>query len=536
MSIFPLQNVQCGPLKPRKYPQAVVGSPKGAIGYRLRERACRIVELQDRSAFERYEAERRREYEHVTKTMDFEEQTDRKIGRKKVWEHVQQGLATYEEGVKARREKLRELLLREQMGLTREVVEQAQHGDDDRMNEMRQKTEELRRRQEEQRLALVAAKRMQQYIAQCPDLREKIVKKYTTEAKEINLVQMEDNAAKRRAEEETEKLWHALMLREVEAKKEREAEEAKKRCLANQEATTTLAMQMAGKLALDERKKQVQKEDREYLDCLLEVMRREELENLEKARQKRENLKKDLQEQILIAKRQLAERARREAELDNLRQTITDEELAKERDTIKEASAALRNELLAYLGYMENLRKEEARRNIELDRIVEEEMKKANAKRDLARKESKEAKQRGLRECLRGLDEQLRLKCEKEREEQERRKLEKEAMEKEIELEGKLAARAREEARNRRQCYKKELEEQWSHADDARRRELEEEEKLRLEESKRQQEYQRLTEELLLASENITPHPFKILLKECAARYAAEKEGQCYCPPSLPAE
>ncbi|XP_053978854.1 calponin homology domain-containing protein DDB_G0272472-like [Hylaeus volcanicus] len=536
MSIFPLQNVKCGPPKPRKYPQAVVGCPKGALGYRLKERNCKIVEYQDRSAFEQYEAEKRRDYEHIVKTMDFEEQTDRKISNKKVWQRVQQGLATYEEGVNARREKLRELLLGEQMGLIREVVEQAQHGDDDRMDEVRRKIAEIRRKQEEQRLALVAAKRKQQHIAQCPDLREKMAKKYTVEAKEINLAQMEDNVTKKRAEEEMERLWHDLMLKDIEAKKEHEVEMAKKRCLVDQEVVATLATQIAGKLALEEQKKQVQKEDREYLDDLLQTIRREELENLEKERRKRENLKKDLQEQILIAKRQLAERARREAEIDKMRQTITDEELAKERSNIKETSAALRKELLAYLCYLEDLRKDEAKRNIEIDLVVESAMKEARAKRDLGQKKFREAKERGLRECLRGREEQLRQKCEKQREEQERIRLEKEAMEKEIELEAKLAARAKEEEKKRRLCYKKELEEQWRYADDARRRELEEEEKRRLEESKRQEEYQRLTEELLTASENITPHPFKILLKEYEARYAAEKAGHCYCPPSLHAE
>ncbi|XP_054014712.1 trichohyalin-like [Hylaeus anthracinus] len=542
MSIFPLQNVKCGPLKPRKYPQAVAGCPKGALGYRLKERNCKIVEYQDRSAFEQYEAEKRRDYEHIIKTMNFEEQTDRKISNKKVWQRVQQGLldssglATYEEGVNARREKLRELLLGEQMGLIREVVEQAQHGDDDRMDEVRRKIAEIRRKQEEQRLALVAAKRKQQHIAQCPDLREKMAKKYTVEAKEINLAQMEDNVTKKRAEEEMERLWHDLMLKDIEAKKEHEVEMAKKRCLLDQEVVATLATQIAGKLALEEQKKQVQKEDREYLDDLLQTIRREELENLEKERRKRENLKKDLQEQILIAKRQLAERARREAEIDKMRQTIADEELAKERSNIKETSAALRKELLAYLCYLEDLRKDEAKRNIEIDLVVESAMKEARAKRDLGQKKFREAKERGLRECLRGREEQLRQKCEKQREEQERIRLEKEAMEKEIELEAKLAARAKEEEKKRRLCYKKELEEQWRYADDARRRELEEEEKRRLEESKRQEEYQRLTEELLTASENITPHPFKILLKEYEARYAAEKAGHCYCPPSLHAE
>lgn len=436
-----------------------------------------------------------------------------------------------------RRGRLRELLLREQMSLTREVVDQAQHGDDARMDEMRERSEQLRKQQEEQRLAVVAAKRMQQYLAQCPEFRQRILKKFAIDAKMGNLAQMADNEAKKRAEKELDGLWHELMLKDVEMKKEREIEEMKNRCLIEQSNVSTLAKQIAGKLALEEQRKEVEREDREYIEQMLKKLREEDARKLEEERRKRETLKKELQDQILIAKRQLAERARQEAEMDRLRQTLAEEELAKERSKIKESSAALRKELLSYLEYLEELRKEEARRNIELDRTVEQWMKDAAAKRDLAKKKMKEAKQKSLQEMLRSLEEQLKIKCDREKQEMEERRLEKEALEKEIELNAKLAARAKEEARNKMLCYGKELEDQWTQISEARRRERAEEiEKIRLEELKQQEEYQKLTEELLNASENITPHPFKILLKQCAARYAAEKEGHCYCPPPLPEE
>ncbi|KOC65705.1 hypothetical protein WH47_10167 [Habropoda laboriosa] len=96
-----------------------------------------------------------------------------------------------------------------------------------------------------------------------------------------------------------------------------------------------------------------------------------------------------------------------------------------------------------------------------------------------------------------------------------------------------LAAYSKEERKNRMLSYRKDLEDQWKQAEDVRRREAEREEERRLEEKRREEEYEKLTEELLHASEDITPHPFKILLRECAARYAAEKEGLCYCPPPL---
>ncbi|XP_076282741.1 uncharacterized protein LOC143210102 [Lasioglossum baleicum] len=422
------------------------------------------------------------------------------------------------------------------MTLTGEVVDQAQHGDDARMEEMRQKTDELKKQQEEQRLALVAAKRMQQYLSQCPEFREKLVKNSTIEVKESNLVQMAENEARKQEREEIERVWHNLMLKEVEAKKEREVEEAKSRCLVDRAVMMTLEKQIAGQLALEEQKKEVQKEDREYVDCLIKEMRREELERLENVRVKREALKKDLQEQVLHAKRRLAEAARQEFEMDHLRDSLAAAELARERSKITESSALLRKELLAYLQYLEDLRKEEVIRNIEVDRIIEQSAKEADARRNLAVKQFKEARTRGLQKVLQGREEQVKQNRQREREEEERRRLEKEELEKMMETEAKLTAHAKEEAENRKHRYKQDLEEQRRLAEEARRKEAEETKKWYLEDEKRHQEYEKLTEELMMASDDVTPHPFKVLLKQCAARYAAEKEGQCYCPPPLSAE
>ncbi|XP_078038353.1 cilia- and flagella-associated protein 53 [Augochlora pura] len=537
MSTMPLNKVRCGPIIPRKYPQVVVGNSKGELGYRIREREkCCIVPYEDRSLIELHEQQKMREYENLMKTMDFEQETDRKIGRKKLWNHVQQGLAAYQDSVNARRQKLREVLLREQMSLTREVVDQAQHGDDARMENMRLKTDELKKQREEQRLALVAAKRMQQYLAQCPVLRENIMKKTTVEVKECNLVQMAENEARRKEREEHERLWHNLMLKEVDAKGEREIEEAKKRCLVDREVMSTLQKQIAGKQALEEQLKQVRQEDKEYVACLKEQMRRDKLARLESEHRKRQALKEDLHQQVMDAKRRLAEKARQEAEMDRLRDSLAAAEIAREQSKIKESSAILRRELLAYIQYLEDLRKEEAMRNIEVDRVIAESTEKADARRNLAVQQFKEARTRGLREVIQGLDEQIKQNRRKGMEEEEKRRLEQEALQKELATEAKLAAQAKEMAKNRKLRYKKDLEEQRELAEAAKRKETEDTRRWYEQEMQRQQEDLNLTEELLMASDVITPHPFKVLLKECAARYAAEKKGHCYCPPPLSTE
>lgn len=90
MSFFPLDELRCGPIKPRKYPQTTVGTPNVLWGYRLHERSnCRKVPLPE--TFEGLEQQRLREYEQASKIFDFEEHANRRIKRKKVWQRVQQG-------------------------------------------------------------------------------------------------------------------------------------------------------------------------------------------------------------------------------------------------------------------------------------------------------------------------------------------------------------------------------------------------------------------------------------------------------------
>lgn len=443
-------------------------------------------------------------------------------------------MATYEESVNVRREKLRDLISREERELTREMVERAQHGEDTRMEEMREETERLRRQQEEHRMALLASKRMQQYIARCPEVRNELTRRSTKDVKTCNLVQMAENKARRVHEDELERLWHELMLREVKAKEDREIEEARKRLHLKEESLRTLAKQVAGKLASEEEVRRVKKEERDYLEELWENVRKEERMKLDTEKKKRESLRRELEEQATRAKRILVERAREEVRIDEALNDLAKEELEREKAAIKETSAVLRRELLAYLKYLEELREEEARRNLEVDRIVEESMKDAQARRDLAVKRFKEMRERNLREVLLCREEQLRMK--RETEERNRRLLEEEkiVLEKEIETNARLCAIAKEEERRRMISYGRELTEQRKYVEVMRAREREEDDRIYREGLKREDEYRKLTEELLNASENVTPHPFKLLLREYDARLAAEKRGLCYCPPPLP--
>ncbi|XP_050446787.1 uncharacterized protein LOC126849199 [Cataglyphis hispanica] len=444
-------------------------------------------------------------------------------------------MSTYEENLQKRREKLRDLILSEEMNLTREIEEEARRGEDARLEEMRARTEELRKRHEEEHEAVVAAKRMQQYLLAYPDIKQKLWKERAIDAKLCNVAQMADNETRRSAEKELDDLWHQLMMKELEAKKSEEAEKCKKRALANRETALVLTKQAEDKLMLEEGTKRAEQDERrEHLKRLWEEVRQAELQNLEAEKQKRERLKRELEEQILTTKRFLVERARKEAMIDCEFNSLVEDDLAREKASAQRDTAALRKELLAYLKYVEDLRQEEIKRNLEVEAIIEQSHKDIQARRNLAMKKFKETRYRILQETLCGRKEQLRAKQEMEEQERRFKMEEKEAVERQIEMNANLIAMERKESRQRALCYGLELKEQQRYVEEKRRRELEEDRRYHREEAARQaDEYQKLTDELLKTSENITPHPFKILLKECAARHAAEREGRHYCPPAL---
>lgn len=431
-----------------------------------------------------------------------------------------------------RREKLRNLLLNEESSLIREIEEETRRNEEVRLREMHAREQKLRKQQEEEQEALVAAKRRQQQIASHPDIKHALSKRHAIDAKRCNVAQMADNEARRLAEKELDALYHKVMLRELEAKERKEAEEAEKRTSTQRETTFTLAKQVADKLALEDERKRIKRSEREQLERLLEDVRQTELRNVEAEKQKREKLRKELEEHILTTRKYLAERAQKEAEADRAFKTMAEEELAEERARTKKDPTILRTELTAYLKYLEELRKKEVERNMETEALIRQSREDAEARRELALEKSKEARVRAMQEVLRGRREQLREKREAEEEERRLRMVEKEALERQIEMDANLTAMKQKENRQRALRYGLELKEQHKHVETMRRRELEEDRKFRDETKRRIEEYQRL-DELLKASENITPsHPFKVLFNDCAAR-APERERRYCCSPAL---
>jgi len=109
-------------------------------------------------------------------------------------------MSVYEENLQARREKLRDLISSEEANLTKEIMEVAQLDECARFEEMLARTEELKKRHDEEHEATVAAKQLQRYLASCPDIKQELSRRSAIDAKRCNVAQIANNEAKRLAE------------------------------------------------------------------------------------------------------------------------------------------------------------------------------------------------------------------------------------------------------------------------------------------------------------------------------------------------
>lgn len=423
-------------------------------------------------------------------------------------------MSAYEENLQARREKLRDLVSNEEANLTREIAEVAQRNECARFEEMLARTEELRKRQDEEREAIVAAKQMQQYRASNPDIRQELSRRCVINAKRCNVEQMADNEARRLAEKKLDAVCYETMLKESDAKRHKEAEESERRALARQETVSTLVKQVADKLALEDKKKRVERDEQKDRERLCEDMRRAELKNLEMEKQKRVKLKEELEEQILTAHKFHIESAREEAMIDRMFITLVEEELARERVRVKRDTTALRAELNYFQKYLKDLQREKIKRNLEMAAIIQQVNEDTDMKRKRALEKTREARQLASQEVLRTWEKQLMTRKEELERAQRLKMEEQKALERQIQMDADLIAAEQKESRQKALRYGLELKEQQRCVEMTRRHEFEEERRYYRAEAKRQaEEYQRHADELLNASESITPHPFKAVLK-----------------------
>ncbi|XP_014488083.1 PREDICTED: trichohyalin-like [Dinoponera quadriceps] len=364
------------------------------------------------------------------------------------------GVSAYEEGLRMRRRRLRDLLLDEQSDLSWQLTEGARRTEVARAEEARAAAEELRDRRERERSAYVAAKRQQQCSASCQVAREEYSKGCAINAKLSNIAQIADNEARKSAARELEALWRRATQRRLETEMLQEMRDSARRTSMRLELARALAEQVAEKSAVqEEEKRKLRQSELERSERLCEESRLADSRDLQLRRQRQRELKRELEEGMLAARQQREERAREEAAAERAERAMFEE-----RSTRNVGS--LRTESTAYVGYLEDLRRDEVKRERELEAVVECLRADAEARRELARRELEEARERGLRKVLHAREEQVRARRDAQATERRLKAEEREALERQIESDAKLIATEKRESEQKAYRYGLELKEQ----------------------------------------------------------------------------
>lgn len=410
------------------------------------------------------------------------------------------------------------MLAEEASELMRQVVNQVQDSEDRRREEIRVRGELKKLDELENRRRLITSKRRQQHLENCPDTRVRISRDIARGVKYSNLIQMMEKEDRRQEERRLDELWYKIMLKESELQKTRDADETRKRTLAGKATGLILEEQIAGRSSSAGQVQRLREQERLELERLWAEVRAEEVRNLAHEREKRERLKRELEGQLMVARRRMEEQTRQQAEVERLLKVANEDELRKEREASAMNSEYLRSEMMVYMRSLEDLRRMEAKRVAEVNAIIEESAKDARTRHGLASKRYREGRERILQDFLVERDEQLRLKREGEKEERKRLEVEGNMVRKDAEA---GAAEGHTEAMKRRQLalnYGQQLQAQRQYDEEKRRREAERDRLLHCNALKENEEYLKLTQAMVNAPEIITPSAFKIMLKEYAAR------------------
>ncbi|OWF34875.1 cilia- and flagella-associated protein 53-like [Mizuhopecten yessoensis] len=327
------------------------------------------------------------EYKKNTQYMEFndlknewERFTDRKIKINTTMRRVDGLMLANQFNVEDRRERLRTMLQQEEAAYLREMDEKEETVLE-RQAKMRERAKYLKDRRESERLEYVQEKYDQQFRNQCEELRSTLSKRQQDEVCAERLEQLKIKDVMDRERMEEDQMYARLWEEDRQKKADREERDAKAAQERNIETLSTLRTQMA---SLEEKKETALRLKEEEAQLLREQAA---LRQLEEQRNREEKLRLqqetrdmlDLSLKLKMKKRAKAEQEQLAFDLKILEQLL--EESRNEAMEQLQRKRELREEDKRYREYLRNLMEEEKVKEVELERLINEEVEKMWQKR-----------------------------------------------------------------------------------------------------------------------------------------------------------
>ncbi|CAH1999660.1 unnamed protein product [Acanthoscelides obtectus] len=400
-------------LPPNRQDILCPGLPPGSYGHIAREPNTDYDVKWRQYRQRKAEFNNRRDSQWVTQalqdriTFKYDSHASKRQLQRQIKEKVQEKMQAFEQTVEKRREKLRDLLAQEERQYVYEVIDMAQKGDALRMEEMKKRSEFLKKQKEEERLKIVHEKRIQQYRDRCVELRPALIKKHLIESKNTQLQQMRENEAKRQAERELDRMWHELMQKDVRAKMDREQQELLAEKDKNRDLVEVWNKQMRGRQLHKQEINRIALEDKMEMERMSEKMRREEIEALDENARKRAKIAKELLEQISSQEEYARKRKEEEEAFNRAFTKLAELEYQRERDRIKNESAQAAQEVQMYRKHLQELEVERKKEERQLEELLEIHKKEIERKQNEAKCKLAEAKAALQKSVLEGRAQQI---------------------------------------------------------------------------------------------------------------------------------
>nr|XP_033790458.1 cilia- and flagella-associated protein 53 [Geotrypetes seraphini] len=381
----------------------------------------------------------RNEYKAVVKQNKFKDAvshwellTDHKVIHSTTQRKVQEAMQQYKMGTDERRQRLRELLEAEEKEHIKEM-ESMKETTLERQAKMRDRAKYLREKRELERLNLVDEKLDQRFRLQSEELRKLLIQKNMNQVCTERKAQLLFKEEIQRQQKEENQLFDELWEKDWLAKEKREEEDIKRRKELNKGMLDNLDLQRAAMESQKAEEKRLKEEECQLMDEERRLLKMEEERMVMEKLHKQQKTRTMLDNCVRLKMKRLTKAQQEELALD---MKILDQllrEINEGKQEKRQRKLELNKEQQLYREYLAKQLEEEKRQEQEMERLIDEEVKKVWAKQAEQRRREREARKRLMKEVMDARWLQLKDKLQRNTEEQEDLMRDKELLDKAIE-------------------------------------------------------------------------------------------------------
>ncbi|XP_063706185.1 golgin subfamily A member 6-like protein 22 [Culicoides brevitarsis] len=303
--------------------------------------------------------------------MDLLKRVDKACLKNKIDKLVEESLRARDREINLKREKLKHLFNVEDDFYRKESQDKLSAKIEAEMLDRRNKILAMKQAKEKEHHDYLKQKKIQQYMANCDEIRPFLRKQLLVDSKACQRMQMEEHRKQKQAAKETQNLWLEIASRSNKALHEKEKQQRLARKLYDNCTAKFLKEQMLEKQNNLQKYAEMTEEQKRNEESL---MKENELALLEKkvALEKRMQLAADLKEQLLQAEKERIVRKANEDALNKLFNDTIRKEIEQEIAAKKGHKENWKQETLHYLNYMEKIRKEKLMEQAQKDKLVDD--------------------------------------------------------------------------------------------------------------------------------------------------------------------